>query len=423
MSGTVHIVGAGLAGLSAAVRLASAGHAVALYEAAAFAGGRCRTFRDPRLERDVDNGNHLLLSGNTSARAYLELIGATDAMREAEPAFPFVDFASGARWRLALGDGRIPWWIADRRRRIPGTGVLDYLSGWRLALAGPGRTVAEAIPDRGPLWRRFWEPLTLAALNTTPERAAAPLLRAVMSETFARGGRACRPMLAPRGLGRALVEPAIAWLAGRGVPIAYEHALKGVTNEGERLAALHFANGRTVALGAGDRAVLALPPTRLRAVLPWIEVPPDDAAILNAHFVVDDPRDAPALAAAPPVTGLVNATTHWIFVRGDVVSLTVSAADRLGLMERAPDELIPALWGEARRALGLGAHYRAARINKERRATFDQSPSGISKRPDARGPLANLVLAGDATRTGLPATIEGAIRSGETAARLSGMAA
>jgi hypothetical protein len=340
-------------------------------------------------------------------------------MREVEPAFPFVDLASGARWRLALGDGRIPWWIADSRRRIPGTGVLDYLSGWRLALAGPGRTVAEAILDRGPLWRRFWEPLTLAALNTTPERAAAPLLRAVLSKTFARGGRACRPMLAPRGLGRALVDPAVAWLAGRGVSIAYGHALKGVTNEGERLAALHFANGRTVGLGAGDRAVLALPPTRLKAVLPWIEVPPDDAAILNAHFVVDDP----ALAAAAPVTGLVNATTHWIFVRGDVVSLTVSAADRLGLMERAPDELIPVLWAEARRALGLGAHYRRARINKERRATFDQSPSGISKRPDARAPLANLVLAGDATRTGLPATIEGAIRSGETAARLTGLAA
>ncbi len=226
------------------MRLAAAGRSVALYEAARFAGGRCRTFRDPRLERDVDNGNHLLLSGNMSARAYLDLIGARGEMREAEPVFPFVDLGSGARWRVALTDGRVPWWIADRHRRIPGTGLLDYLAGWRLALAGPARTVAEAIPDRGPLWRRFWEPLTLAALNTTPERGAAPLLRAVLAETFARGGRASRPMLAPRGLGRALVEPAVAWLEGRGVPIAFEHALRGVTNEGDRLAALHFANGR-----------------------------------------------------------------------------------------------------------------------------------------------------------------------------------
>src|SRR5699024_7743153 len=155
-------------------------------------------------------------------------------------------------------------------------------------------------------------------------------------ETFAKGARHCRPVFAPRGLGTALVDPAVARLSARGVPIAFEHALKGVTNEGERLAALHFANGRTVTLGPDDRAVLALPPTRLKAVLPWVEVPRDDAAILNAHFTVDDP----GLAAAPAVTGLVNATTHWVFVRGDVVSLTVSAADRLGLMSRAPDELI-----------------------------------------------------------------------------------
>ena len=418
-SGTVHVVGAGLAGLSTAVRMAEQGRPVALYEAGKVAGGRCRTFPDPRLGRDVDNGNHLLLSGNGSARTYLRLIGASDAMRIGEAAFPFVDLHTGARWRVALTDGPIPWWIADRRRRVPGTRLRDYLAGWRLLLAGAGRTVAEAIPDRGPLWRGFWEPLTLAALNTTPERGAAPLLRAVLAETFAKGAGASRPMFAPRGLGRALVDPAVAHLAARGVPIQYEHALKGVTNEGDRLAALHFANGRTVALGAGDGAVLALPPTRLKAVLPWMEVPADHAAILNAHFVVEDP----ALAAAAPVTGLVNATTHWIFVRGDVVSLTVSAADRLGLMDRAPDELIPTLWDETRRALGLTEPYRAARVNKERRATFDQSPFGISRRPDARTPLANLVLAGDWTRTGLPATIEGAIRSGETAARLLRLAA
>lgn len=415
MSATVHIVGAGLAGLSTALRLSAAGRTVVLYEAMRHAGGRCRTYADPRLGRAIDNGNHLLLSGNGSARAYLRMIGASDGMREGAAAFPFLDLATGTRWQVRPGEGRIPWWIASAERRIPGTRLGDYLSGWRLALAGPARTVAEAIRDRGPLWRRFWEPLTLAALNAPPERAAAPLLRAVMSETFAKGAAACRPMFAPAGLGTALVDPAVAHLRAHGVEFAFEHALKGVTNEGDRLAALHFANGRTVTLGADDRAVIALPPTRLKAVLPWIEAPADDAAILNAHFTVDDP----ALAAAPPLTGLVNAVTHWVFVRGDVVSLTVSAADRSDLMARAPDDLIPTLWQEAAQALHLTRPYISARINKERRATFDQSPAGIRKRPAARTPLGNLVLAGDATATGLPATIEGAIRSGETAARLA----
>ena len=106
-------------------------------------------------------------------------------------------------------------------------------------------------------------------------------------------------------------------------------------------------------------------------------------------------------------------------MKGDVVSLTVSAADRLGLMGEAPDVLGDRLWAETARALNLTNPPHAARINKERRATFDQSPAGVARRPKPETPIRNLYLAGDATDTGLPATIEGAIRSGEQAARLA----
>ena len=412
---TVHVVGAGLAGLSTAVQLVEAGKRVSLYEAAPFAGGRCRTYQDPRLGRDVDNGNHLLLSGNTSAGRYLKATGGDAKMVTlGEAAFPFVDLASGDRWRIAMNDGPIPWWVADRNRRVPGASLWDHLRGVGLAFAGR-KSVAEAISDRGPLWRCFWEPMTWAVLNTTPERGAAGLLWPVLKETFARGGSYCRPMLAPDGLGTALVDPAVRWLQERGVDIAFEHALKGVSNEGDRLSALHFANGREVSVGADERVVLALPPTRLKAALPWIEVPRDDNAILNAHFLVDDPN----LGNAAPITGLINAETHWIFVKKDVVSLTISAADKMGVMDEEPGILAERLWAETSRALGLRTPMRAMRINKERRATFDQSLEGLARRPAPRTPITNLFLAGDATDTGLPATIEGAIRSGEVAAKLA----
>ncbi len=417
MAAHVHIVGAGLAGLSSAVRLVERSVPVSVYEAAPFAGGRCRTFHDPRLGRDVDNGNHLLLSGNTSAGAYLDRIGARPKMQTApEAAFAFVDLADNSRWRVAMNDGPVPWWALRRDTRIPGTRFLDYIKGLGLALAGKDRTVAEAVRDRGPLWTRFWEPLTLAVLNTTPERGAAPLLWRAMSETFAKGGAKCRPMFAPDGLGRALVDPAVEHVRAAGAQIMFDHALKGVTNEASRLTELHFVNGQTIRIGPEDSVVLALPPTRLKAALPWVEVPKDDAAILNAHFVVNDPTE---LEKTAPVTGLVNATTHWAFVRKDVVSLTISAADRLGVMDKAPDDLIPDLWKETAKALNISGGFKTARINKERRATFDQSPAEAAKRPEARTPLENLILAGDATNTGLPATIESAIRSGETAARLA----
>ena len=316
-----------------------------------------------------------------------------------------------------MNAGPVPWWVVSPLRRIPGTSLGDYLQGAGLARAKAGQTVADVIPNRGRMWERFWEPLTLAVLNTTPERGEARLLWAAMAETFARGGRQCLPMFAPTGLGNALVAPAEAYLERHGVRVAYQHALKAVEITAGKATRLRFANGRSVEIFPQDRVILALPPTRLRAVLPEIEVPKDDAGILNAHFVVEDATITENLA---PITGLVNATTHWAFVRGDVISLTISAADRLGLMDADPEELAPKLWAETCIGLGLGeATHTAARINKERRATFDQSSAEAAKRPAARTGIRNLFLAGDATQTGLPATIEGAIRSGETAARLA----
>ncbi|MEO1600648.1 MAG: hydroxysqualene dehydroxylase HpnE [Pseudomonadota bacterium] len=419
--GKTHIVGAGLAGLSTAVRLVAAGHRVVLHEAQAHAGGRCRSFYDQRLGCEIDNGNHLVLSGNRSVAGYLQLIGGEGGLVP-EPAagFAFVDLADGRRWRVEINDGRLPFWVMDPARRIPDTRLTDYLAGARLAMAGPETTVAEAIPPRGPIWTRFWEPLTLAAINTTPERASARLLWRVLAETFLRGGRHARPMLAPSGLGHALVAPAVAWLAARGAPIRHGRILRGLERGGSpaaRVTALSFSDGEEP-IGPEDGVVLALPPSRLKPLLPETPLPEDACAILNAFFRL--PEGA-LPADTPPILGVLSATTHWIFRRGDVVSLTVSASDALGLDAEDPATLLPRLWEETRAALGLSPEvtYVAARLNKERRATFDQSPGGVARRPAARTDLVNLWLAGDATETGLPATIEGAIRSGETAARLA----
>ncbi|MEL6479515.1 MAG: hydroxysqualene dehydroxylase HpnE [Pseudomonadota bacterium] len=415
--GRVHVVGAGLAGLSTALRLASDGHAVQVWEAAGHAGGRCRSFEEPRLRRRIDNGNHLVLSGNRSVRGYMALAGTPNALVEAPAAhFPFADIASGQHWTVRMNRGPLPWWIAAPSRRIPDTRFWDYLRGASLALAGSGTTVAEAIRDRGPLWHRFWEPMTLAVLNTTPEKGAARLLWRVFAETFAKGEARCRPMFAPEGLGTALVEPVLTRLATLGAEITYFAPLAAIETEGGRATLLRFKEREPVTLGPEDRVVLALPPARLAAILPDLPLPGDAHAILNAHFVV--PQQA--LAGAPPLLGTLSSKTHWIFTRGDVVSLTISAADQMEVLGRDRAALLDTLWDETRRALKLeNVTYSAGRILTERRATFDQSPQGVAKRPDPRTLVANLYLAGDVTTTGLPATIEGAIRSGETAAKLA----
>ena len=137
----------------------------------------------------IDNGNHLVLSGNHAALAYLRASAPrTGWSGRPQAEFPFVDLASGERWTLRINDGRLPWWIFDAKRRVPGTRVLEYLPLARLLWAAPGQAVGEVIDCDGPLYERLVQPLLLAALNIEPPQGSAALAAAVVRETLAAGG-------------------------------------------------------------------------------------------------------------------------------------------------------------------------------------------------------------------------------------------
>src|SRR5262249_27901316 len=113
--GTVHIVGAGLAGLSAAVGLVGARREIVVHELARHAGGRCRSYFEPALGLTIDNGNHLLLSANRAALAFLKTVGSQGKLVGPDHAeFAFADLASGERWSLRPNDGPVPWWILSK---------------------------------------------------------------------------------------------------------------------------------------------------------------------------------------------------------------------------------------------------------------------------------------------------------------------
>ena len=126
-----------------------------------------------------------------------------------EPVFPFVDLGTGERWTLRPGLGRLPGWVLDAARRVPGSRAADYLGILRLALAGAKATVAEVLDTSSTLFRRLWGPVAVAALNTEPETASARAFWTVITETFGQGGAACRPMVARDGLSESFVEPAL----------------------------------------------------------------------------------------------------------------------------------------------------------------------------------------------------------------------
>jgi squalene-associated FAD-dependent desaturase len=411
MSGTVHIIGAGLAGLSAALKLSERGVRVVVHEATAFAGGRCRSYHDAALGMTIDNGNHLLLSGNRAALDYLRGIGAEGRLVGPTHAeFAFFDLESRRRWTLRFNDGRLPLWIFDSHRRVPGTGPFDYLPLLRLLRPSPGKAVGEIIACNGPVYARLVEPLLLAALNIEPPHGAARLAAAVIRETLARGGRACRPLIAREGLGATMIEPALTALAQRGATVQMGQQLRALHLRDTRVAALDFGGGDSIALGAADAAILAVPPYAAAALVAGLETPDEFRAIVNAHFKIE-----PA-AEQPPILGVLNGTVEWIFAFPGRVSVTISAGDRL--VTTAREVLAKTIWSEVARATGLPDQLPPWQIVRERRATFAATPAQDARRPGAQTQWRNLVLAGDWTNTGLPATIEGAIRSGHRAAEL-----
>jgi len=402
-----HIIGAGLAGLSAALTLADRGYRVRLYESGPQAGGRCRSYHDKTLNCLIDNGNHLLLSGNHAAMRFLDQVGGRAHLTgPGKPEFPFRDLATGESWIVRPNLGRIPWWLFSKTRKVPGATLAEFLPLLTMHRAPRDATVAQWLKP-GELRRRLLDPLAIAALNTMPEAGSARLLGAVVRETLAKGGAACIPLWPHHGLSAAFIDPALAWLRLKGADIALGTRIAALTIEAGRVTSLAGPDG-PIAVEPQDLVILAVPPPVAATLLPTLTVPDQFEAILNIHYLADAPSG---------FVGLVNSTAEWVFAKQGHVSVTISAGNRF--VDEDPEILAARVWPEVCAALGFGARPMPVwRVVKEKRATFAATPAQEKRRPAADLGLINMALAGDYTATGLPATIEGAIRSGCTAANL-----
>lgn len=398
---SIHVVGAGVAGLAGALMLARAGHRVTLYEASPSPGGRARALPD-----GTDNGTHALLGANRVALRFLDAIGARDAWVEPEPdGLPVLDLADHSARRVALSP--IGWLRGSRRPAGLTLGALFALM--RLAIPGGDRTVAASLAAHPALLRSLVEPLTVAALNTPAEEASARLLGTVLRRLGGPG--ASRLYVAARGLGPDLVAPAVATLGCHGATLRAGMRLRSLVLEGDRVAALDFGE-QVVRLASEDAILLAVPPWEAARLQPGLPTPDLHAPILNLHF---------AHETEGPIrfVGLLGGLSQWVLVRPGGVSVTVSAAD--DAVTLSEDAATVRIWPEVREAalrFGLPGDWPVApppaRAVRERRATPRHTTSARPRPP--RRPLANLALAGDWTLPDLPATIEAAIRSGEAAA-------
>ena len=451
----IHIIGAGLSGLAAAVELThmkSLGKLpqdidITLHEGSTHAGGRCRSFEDKKLGCDIDNGNHLMMSGNHSLRHYLETIGNayhTGLTGPDQAIYPFADLLIQKSWRLKLNPSRLPLWMFQADNRVPNTNWRDYLPMLKFLGAKPDQVISDLLPADVPGYEQLWEPLILGVMNAEAHQASAILMKQVIRETFMRGGKQCRPLIAAEGLSDLFVDPALEHLAKAGVKVRFSHRLREISfnKDQSQLKALHFAGsvtGETIHIHPQDHVIFALPVSVMSAMMPDQDWPVGTSPILNIHYRLPEAYTLPADFCDGATTensclrpavffGMVGTVTQWVFLKQQIASVTVSAAEYH--MQRNPAELADEIWQEVSKGMALtGAVTRADgqayqplaetppyRIVREKRATFLQTPENVAKRPATQGVAQNMYLAGDWTDTALPCTIEGSLRSGQKAA-------
>jgi hypothetical protein len=402
VTGVLHVVGAGVAGLAAALAGLSAGRQVILHEATAGAGGRARTVT-PADGFHHDNGTHVLLTANRRALGLIERVGARGAWIEPEPdGLPVYDARNGRLARVGLSPAS---WLRPSLRP-EGLGLMDVLRLAALTLPGRDRSILAAIGPR-PIMDSLVEPLAVAVLNTPVAVASGRRLGRALRRVAIPGG--ARLLVARSGLGPDLIAPAVAALERGGGTVRTGARLRALEIAGDRVAALAFGAER-VALAREDAVILALPPAEVGRLLPDLSVPDAFEPIVNAHYPVRGP-------AGPRFVGLRGALSQWALARPDHVSVTVSAAGEAADWD--PDRLADHIWAEiapAFAAAGVALERTgAARVVKEKRATIRQAVGPLPQPP--RRPLPNLALAGDWLGD-LPATIESAVMAGERAARL-----
>ena len=437
----VVIAGAGLSGLSAGVRLAAHNVPVVVLEQRPAAGGRAYSFTDARTGDVIDNGQHVLIAGYIRTLGFLRTIGTADrlavqpvpelwfhhpqrgfcSVRFSGLPHPF-DLVSGLlRTSLLSARGKLHMLRAGAALNTSNPGTEEQMAG--LTVAG----WLDHLHQSEETKRSFWEPLAVAIMNEHIDVAAASVfVRAIRAAFFEvkRGAALAFPTV---GLSALYVEEAKRFIEKRGGEVRCNAQVVNVTARKENVSGVTLKDGTIVEASA---VVLAVPPAPAEALLP---------ALLRETGMLAD------IAAAPhsPIVsvhlwfpkeimphlfvGIVGRTIQWVFNRrriltekgtGGHVSAVVSAGETIVSLDN--EALRDTAMTDLKEIFGRGIpEPEHVVIIREKRATISCTPAVEKLRPDASTPIRNLFLAGDWTSTGLPATIESAIISGERSAELA----
>ena len=473
----VAIIGAGWAGLAAAVELADRGMNPSVFDAAPVAGGRARRLvvQLHGIDCDLDNGQHLLVGAYRDTLSLLERIGAQAKVQRLP-----LQLRSSSGLSMRARNLPAPWHLASALLFSSGLSwyqrwqIVRLLAGLRLTAwrVRPGSTVAQLLHSKGQshsLTGLLWQPLCIATLNTDIDVACAQTFATVLRDTLGADRAASDFILAQPNLSALLVDPAVQWLTARGADLQWRSAVRTIDRCADGTGwVLHTEQGERVFRSV----ILAIPPSnaaRLLATVPLQQANDNTRALAQSIVTpsiltqrvltqLESFRYEPIATCylawpADQVNGLPawlmldesvqqQSYGQWLFDRGEfdhraaplcslpatkirVAAVVVSAAARALLRESSAERNNFAMLGKAidrqvQKQLGLPPAIDSRTI-VEKRATFRCTPDRPVMQADslimADRRLAGLWLAGDYCWSPYPATLEAAVRSGLAAAR------
>lgn len=452
MAFDIIILGAGVAGLSAAVHLATAGHKPLLLESAKTPGGRARSYFNPTFSEELDNGPHLLMGTYQHTLKLLSQLGSRHLLlAEDTVTFTFWDRTLG--WhKLDCPNWPAPWHLLAGLGRFPGLSAKDWRAALRLGskLMGSQDSWEKQLEKQSvtqwlqthrqtdALFLRLWQPLCLATLNESPASANAALFATVLKRLFLSSRQAARPLLPSVPLSQLIATPAQKFIQQAGGEVRCGCRVLKLEMSDNNLQAIHTNHGP---LHSPKAVISALPYTILARLLPeWSRQTKitqlQSAPIVTVHLKYPQPFNLPQA-----MIGLPQESSQWLFDRGKIQEKGTKEAKhkRPDRKEQRPNggrfsAILSAAyrertWSQERLITTVHQDLRrmipdlpplapsTAQVIKEQRATFAAWPETSQYRPQTQTPWQNFFLAGDWTRTGLPATLEGAVQSGVLAAQ------
>lgn len=418
MKKNIYIIGAGLSGLAAGVKLLSSKHAskydVTIIEAGIRAGGRCYSFYDKKLGAKISNGSHLILSSNKSLLKFIDLIKANDLIGFARTAaYAFNDIEKDEYWAIYPNKGIIPLWPLFKERRIPDTTFSMYMKDFcKIFFTSRNKTVFDILGS-SPLYKRLWEIVCVSILNTKPEEAHMPLFRSVILKTLLKGSEHLKPIITKKDLDEVLIQPAIDFINTNGGKFLFNSPVSKVKFNNKTANEIKFKKGEKISLTNKDSIIMCVPPRQAKILLNQENLPLKCNQITTIHYKTGQNFHLPEGLL---FIGAINAKADWIFKKDSIISATISHSNDL-TQGKSSKEIAEGIWSEVSKiAKKPDIPIPEYRIINDKFATISHTLENEKLRKKNKTKIKNLLLAGDWIDTDLPSTMEGAVHSGFLAA-------